>query len=96
VDETPRQMRVSTTVRGVIMGALIALYSWLMDHPAGWAGMLLVAAAVQLVIIIARRFVPPDLMPRALFVIETIADGATVLLFALGVLGPIAQLSNAV
>jgi hypothetical protein len=87
MDDTPRQMRVGTVVRGVIIGALIAVYSWVMELSGSWAELLIVAAAVQFALIIARRFVPADRMPQAMYIIEMIADGVTVLLFAVGVLG---------
>jgi uncharacterized membrane protein YccC len=87
-EETPRQMRLSSRVRGVIITALIAGYGWLFNQPqSSPAELLLVSAALQAVVILLRRWVPPDNFPQAMFVFEMIVDGVSVLLFALGVFG---------
>jgi hypothetical protein len=85
-EETPRQMRVSSRVRGVIITALIAGYGWLFNLPqTSLAELLLVSAVLQVVVILLRRWVPADNFPQAMFIFELIVDGVTVLLFALGV-----------
>jgi hypothetical protein len=87
-EETPRQMRLSSRLRGVFITALIAGYGWLFNLPqASLAELLLVSAALQAVVILLRRWVPADNFPQAMFVFEMIVDGVTVLLFALGVFG---------
>lgn len=97
MDETPRQMRLDTTVRGIFIAVLIALYAWLVKQPgASFVEMLLIGAAVQFALIIARRFVPADKLPQAMYIIEMIADGVTVLLFALGVFGSFSRMPEGV
>jgi hypothetical protein len=87
-EETPRQMRLSSRVRGVVITALIAGYGWLFNLPqASLAELLLVSAALQAVVILLRRWVPAANFPQAMFIFEMIVDGVTVLLFALGVFG---------
>ena len=54
---------------------------------------LLVGAGIQLVVILLRRFVRPDNLPPALYVVELVADAVTVFMFALGVYGGILKLS---
>jgi hypothetical protein len=71
---------------------LIAFYGWFMREPAGsLSAGVLGAAGVQLLVIAMRRFVPADRLPQAMYVFEMIADGVTILLFALGVFGGIAR-----
>jgi hypothetical protein len=41
-----------------------------------------------------RRMVPAEELPRALYIFEMIADGVTVLMFALGVFGAIGALAK--
>ena len=89
---TAQDRRWSTAGRGVIIAALIAIYGWFMREPAGsWGASLLVAAGMQLLVIALRRFVPADRLPQAMYIFEMIADGLTILLFALGVFGGIAR-----
>jgi len=40
-------------------------------------------------VIMLRRWVPPEGQPAAMYAFEMIADGITVLMFALGVFGSI-------
>jgi hypothetical protein len=95
MDETPRQMRLSSRVRGVLITALIAGYGWLFSLPQGsFAEGLLIAAVMQVAVILLRRWVPRDTQPAALHVFEMIADGITVLLFALGVFGSINHMAG--
>ena len=93
---TPRltadERRFSSGARGVLIAVLIGIYAWLMREPAGSLTVgLLMGAGVQIVVLALRRFVPADRLPQAMFVFELIADGVTVLLFALGVFGGIAR-----
>jgi hypothetical protein len=89
-------MRLSSRVRGVLITALIAGYGWLFSQPQGsYAEGLLIAALLQVAVILLRRWVPPDAQPVALYVFEMIADGITVLLFALGVFGSINRMAAA-
>ena len=91
MDSSPRPPRLSSTVRGWIIAAFIAGYGWLFQQPgASLAGMLLVGAGFQIVVIALRRFVPAANHHEATHVVEMVADGATVLSFALGVFGGIA------
>ena len=72
---------------------LIAAYAWFSRQPgASMAAGLLVAAGFQLAVIVIRRVVPANAQPMTLYIFELIADGASVLLFALGVFGGIAKL----
>jgi hypothetical protein len=90
MDDSPRQMRLSSRVRGVVITALIAGYGWLFGQAQGsFAETLLIAAVLQAVVILLRRWVPAEGQPAAMYAFEMIADGITVLLFALGVFGGI-------
>jgi hypothetical protein len=94
-DETPeeRDMRRGAAIRGFYIAALIAAYGWFMHQPAAtYTTSFLVAIGLQVGLVILKRFVPADQLPRALYTYETIADGATVLLFAIGVFGGIARM----
>lgn len=85
-----KSQRLSDTSRGFFIAALIAGYSWFFHQPAAaFKESLLLGAALQLAVICVRRFVPPELQPRAMEVVVLCVDGATVFLFALGVLGGI-------
>jgi hypothetical protein len=84
--------RLSDSARGIIIAAFIALYGWFLRGPAGSLTVsLLIAAGVQIAMLAVRRLVPADQLPQAMEVVEVIADGVTVLLFAVGVLGGIAN-----
>ena len=86
------ERRLSSSGRGVIIAALIATYSWLMRVPSGSLTVsLLFAAGVQVAVIALRRFVPTERLPQAMYIFEVLADGVTILLFALGVFGGIAR-----
>jgi hypothetical protein len=89
-DDTPRQMRIDTRVRGVVITALIAGYGFLFRQPQGsFAEALLIGAVLQVAVILLRRWVPPEGQPAAMYAFEMVADGITVLMFALGVFGSI-------
>lgn len=86
--ETPKQMRLSSTVRGVLIGLLFAGYALIVGQPgASFAASLLIAIALQIAVLVSRRFVAADNQPTVMFVCELVADGLTIFLFALGVYG---------
>jgi hypothetical protein len=93
-DSSAREMRLSSTARGIIIALLIGTYGWVFRQPAAsmtWT--LLFGAAIQLGVILLRRFVPPANLPLALNVFELIVDAATVFMFALGVYGGILKVA---
>lgn len=94
MEPSAREMRLSATVRGIVITALIAGYAWVSHLPTvSLAATFLIAAGLQLAVLAIRRFVAPDRQPLALYVFEVIADGVTVLLFALGVFGGISKVA---
>jgi hypothetical protein len=50
--ETPRQLRLSSTARGVAIGAILLVYGLLVIEG------LLIAAALQVGVLLLRRFAP--------------------------------------
>ena len=83
-------MRIDSRIRGVTIAALVAAYGWMFKLPQGsFAEGLLIGAALQVIVIVLRRWVPPEGQPVAMYVFEVIADGITVLMFALSVFGNI-------
>lgn len=85
-----RQLRLGSTVRGLIIAALMGFYFFVTNQPGtSFTVALLFAAGLQLGVLLLRRFVPPDVLPQALHVFELLVDAATILLFALGVFGGI-------
>jgi hypothetical protein len=91
-DLTPRQMRLGTTVRGAIITGLLVCYGVLVDEPgASLIAGLLVAAGLQILVLILRRVIPPEALPQVMYLFELLVDAATVLLFALGVFGGIVR-----
>lgn len=92
-DPSPRDLRIATRVRGVAIGMLILAYGFVSKQSSGsFTSSLLIAAALQIAVLVARKWVPPDRMPMTQYSLEMIADGVTVLLFALGVFGSIARM----
>jgi hypothetical protein len=92
VNDSSREQRFSSGGRGVVIAVMIGFYGWFMRAPAGSATSgFLIAAGMQLGVILLRRFVPADRLPQAMYVFEYVADGITVLMFALGVFGGIAS-----
>jgi hypothetical protein len=82
--------RRASILRGVFFSLCIAGYAWVFKKPAAsFTEMFLVGAALQLAAFCLRRFVPPDRLPQAMIIFELLVDGATVLVFALGVYGGI-------
>jgi uncharacterized membrane protein (DUF441 family) len=93
-DESARKMRIDTRVRGVVITALLAGYGFLFRQPQGsFAEGLLIGAVLQVAVILLRRWVPPEGQPAAMYAFEMIADGITVLTFALGVFGGINRIA---
>lgn len=91
---TPREMRIDSRVRGVVITTLIAGYGFLFKQPQGsFAEALLIGAALQVLVIVLRRWVPPEGQPAAMYAFEMLADGITVLMFALGVFGSINRIA---
>lgn len=95
--EVPARPRLSSTIRGVIIGALIAAYAYVVGQPgASFTVTLLVGAALQVMVLLLRKFVPPALQNQAMQIFELAVDAATVLLFALGVFGGILKFATVV
>ena len=93
MSDQPRDLRISSTLRGVFVALVIAIYAWVFRQPgASWTQMLLVGAALQAAVLLLRRFVPRDRLPQAMYVFELVVDGITVLVFALGVFGGIVRM----
>jgi hypothetical protein len=91
-DESPRDLRMASGVRGVVIAVLLIGYGYVMHQPTvSFAASFLIAAAMQIAVIVARRVLPRGQWAMAQYVLEFIADGATVFLFALGVYGGILQ-----
>lgn len=85
-----RDLRHGAAVRGLAIAAMVAAYGWFAHQPAAsFKVSFLVAAVLQVVLIVLKRMVPHDQLPKVLYAYETVADGVTVLLFALGVFGGI-------
>ena len=90
MDLTPTQMRRSSLYRGLLISLCIGGYAWVFHKPgASFTELFLVGVALQVLALLVRRFVPPDRLPQAMYIFELLVDGATVLLFALGVFGGI-------
>ncbi len=108
MDDTPRQMRLSGAVRGAVIGYGIAAYFWFFPQAGAASGvvkMLLAGIGLQIVAFVLRRLVvryeranglEGQVTPQAMYIFEMIADGVTVLLFALstylGVVGHMAEI----
>jgi len=89
---TAREQRFSSGGRGLVIAVMIGFYGWFMREPAGSATSgFLIAAGMQFGVIALRRLVPADRLPQAMYVFEYVADGITVLLFAVAVFGGIAR-----
>lgn len=90
MDLTPTQMRRSTLYRGILISLCIGGYAWVFHKPGvSFSEMFLVGVALQVLALVVRRFVPPDRLPHAMYVLDLLIDGATVFVFALGVYGGI-------
>lgn len=97
MDYSPRELRLSSTTRGAAIAGLMLVYAWISKEPGiSWKATFLIAAGLQLAVIVIRRIVPARAVPLAIYTFEFIADGVTVLMFALGVFGSIASVSTLV
>jgi hypothetical protein len=95
MEPSARRLRLETTVRGIVIAVLLGFYGLVVgDVGVSWVWSLLVGAALQILVLVLRRVVPPDLMPQAAHVFEMLADAVTVFLFALGVYGGILKASH--
>ena len=82
-------------MRGVFITGLILVYTWFLKDPGvSLKVAFLIAAGFQFAVIVIRRFVPADELPRAIYIFELIADGVTVLMFAIGVFGALASITR--
>jgi hypothetical protein len=80
----------------VVIAALMVIYGWIRARRSivhiDAAG----RRAASVLVILIRRFLPADQLARAQDVFELVADGVTVLCFALGVYGGIARIPEGV
>ena len=82
-------------MRGVFITGLIVVYTWFMKDPGvSLKATFLIAAGFQFAVIVIRRLVPADELPRAMYIFELIADGVTVLMFAIGVFGALESMAR--
>jgi hypothetical protein len=93
--DTPAERRLGSLWRGVVIAAMIVAYGWTMGLPqSSFTQMLVIGVLLQFLVILIRKFVPADQMARAQDVFELVADGVTVLCFALAVFGGIAKVPD--
>lgn len=86
-----RPPRLNSASRGWFIAGFLAVYGFFIQQPGASSEVLfLVGAVLQLAVILIRRFVPAESQGEAMYVYEYVADGVSVLLFALGVFGGIA------
>lgn len=91
-DESVRDARGGAAIRGIFIAVCIAGYAWIFHQPmASWKSTFLVGAGLQLLVIVLRRVVPAENLPQAMYIFEMLVDGASVLMFALGVFGGIVR-----
>ena len=90
-----REPRINSYVRGAAIGFIALVYGLMTrQSDASFTSWLLIAAGLQVAVLLLRRFVPPDQLPQMMNLVELLADAATVLLFALGIYGSIANLGQ--
>jgi hypothetical protein len=90
--DSSRDERLASWLRGIFIAALIVAYGWFVGSPQGsFAQVFVVSAALQILVIVIRKLVPGGQQSHAQYIFEVVADGATVLVFALGVFGGIAR-----
>jgi hypothetical protein len=95
MDDSARDLRLSSTMRWVFITGLILVYTWFLKDPGvSLKVTFLIAAGFQFAVIVIRRFVPADELPRAMYIFELIADGVTVLMFAIGVFGALGSIAR--
>jgi hypothetical protein len=91
--ERSRAPRINSYARGGAIAVIALVYAFITKQPgASFTISLLVAAGLQLAVLLVRRFVPPEQLPQMMDLVELLADAATVLLFVFGVFGGIALL----
>lgn len=96
-DNRARAERLGSPFRGLLIAVLVAAYGWFFHQPqASLSSAFLFAAGAQLAVVALRKFVPSTVLPQALDLFDLLADGATVLLFAVGVYGGILRMPDAV
>jgi hypothetical protein len=86
--------RVSSSVRGLLIALLMGAYAWFLNEPQasfGWA--FLLGAALQLAVIVARKWVSADTWPRLQDLFELLIDAVSVLAFAVGVYGGVLRVA---
>lgn len=82
-------------MRSLFIAGLILVYTWVFNQPGvSLKVTFLIAAGLQFAVILMRRLVPREGLPLAMYFFEMIADGVSVLMFALGVFGSIAAVST--
>ena len=85
---SPRELRAASWLRGIFIAVLIVFYGWFVGLPdSSFTATFLVGAALQFAIIVIRKFLPPSRLETAQYLFEMIADGVTILMFAIGVFG---------
>jgi len=95
MDDSARDLRLSSTMRGVFITCLILVYTWFLKDPGvSLKVTFLTAAGLQIAVVVARRFVSADELPGAIYIFEMIADGVTVLMFAIGVFGALGSIAR--
>jgi len=95
LSQEPRQRRLSSGLRGLIIGALVLAFGWFTKQAeASLTQAFLVGAALQLAVILLRKFVPAEQLPQAQALFELLVDAATVLAFALGVYGGMLRVAD--
>jgi hypothetical protein len=83
--------RLGSGVRGWLIAGFLAGYGFVVKQPEATLEVsLLVAALLQVSVIVLRRVVPEESQAEALQIFELLADAASVILFAIGVFGGIA------
>jgi Na+-transporting NADH:ubiquinone oxidoreductase subunit NqrB len=89
-NESARSARRGAAIRGIFITLCMSGYAWVFHQPtASWKSAFLVGGGLQLLVIVLRRVVPPEHQSQVMNVFELLVDGATVLMFALGVFGGI-------
>ena len=95
--DDPRDLRAASWLRGIFIAVLIVFYGWFTGQPdSSFTGTVLVGALVQFAIIVIRKFLPPGQLERAQYIFEMIADGVTILMFAIGVFGRQLSLASSI
>jgi hypothetical protein len=95
LDDEVRNWRRGSLLCGIVAAVMVGVYGWVSGQPRdSFAKLVLVAAAIQVAVILLQRWVPAHHLPRALYIFELLVDGVTVLFLALGVYGSILSLPD--